>query len=415
MSDSNTPRLGLPYLAAGQAQKHVTLNGALATLDGLVQTAVESRTLLTPPTSPMDGQIWLVPPSPTSADWMGLTDKLARYEGGNWSTLPVVEGHLIYVKDEKALLVLGAGGWYNMFPQERSGARNRLINGRFEIWQRGTTILCPTDQTSFAADRWQVWSAGAPSTASMITSGLPKGVISAMCLTAGGAVTSAAVSQTLEQFVVADLAGERVTLSGWVKASRSFGLGVNLYAYAVADQSSSRTNVGWMSLGTVGPGWTWVQQSFVLPMGFAFGGQVEFSLGALAPGDIVGLAAFQLEAGGQATPRQVRLPGAELELCRRYYQLTPALYGLAGTWSSSTTAVLSAQLQPPMRATPNCQPVTPGSVSVDCGDVGVSSTASFAILASPTNLVMHANSLSPARTAGGAAGCNTQMACNAEL
>ena len=101
MSDSNTPRLGLPYLAAGQAQKHVTLNGALATLDGLVQTAVESRTLLTPPTSPMDGQIGLVPPSPTSADWMGLTDKLARYEGGNWSTLPVVEGHLIYVKDDR--------------------------------------------------------------------------------------------------------------------------------------------------------------------------------------------------------------------------------------------------------------------------------------------------------------------------
>jgi len=36
MSDSNTPRLGLPYLAAGQAQKHVTLNAALAGLDGLV-------------------------------------------------------------------------------------------------------------------------------------------------------------------------------------------------------------------------------------------------------------------------------------------------------------------------------------------------------------------------------------------
>ena len=44
MSDDATPRLSLPYLAAAQAQKHVTLNEGLARLDGLVQTSVESRT-----------------------------------------------------------------------------------------------------------------------------------------------------------------------------------------------------------------------------------------------------------------------------------------------------------------------------------------------------------------------------------
>ena len=415
MSDSNTPRLGLPYLAAGQAQKHVTLNAALAGLDGLVQTAVVSRTMLAPTAAPLDGQIWLVPPSPTDTDWMGLTDRLVRFEGGSWETLPVVEGHLIYVKDEKTLVLFGAGGWFDVLPQKPPGPRNRLINGRFEIWQRGTSLTCPADQTSFAADRWQVWSAGAPCTATLATSGLPKGVATALCVTAAGAVTSAAVSQTLEQFLIADLAGERVTLSGWVQASRSLGLGVNLYAYALADQSASRSNVGWMSLGTVGPGWTWVQQSFVLPSGFACGGQVEFSLGALSSGDAVGLAAMQLEVGGVATARQIRLPGAELELCQRYYQVTPALYGLTGTWSSPTTVVMTTPLQPPMRATPTCQPVSPGAVSVDCGDVGVSTTARFAIFASPTNLVMHANSLTPPRTPGGMAGCNTQMACTAEL
>ena len=43
MSDDASARLGLPYLAAGQMQKHVTLNEALTRLDSLVQLAVVSR------------------------------------------------------------------------------------------------------------------------------------------------------------------------------------------------------------------------------------------------------------------------------------------------------------------------------------------------------------------------------------
>lgn len=42
MSDHSSPRLGLPYLAAGQLQKHVTLNESLARLDSLVQTQVRA-------------------------------------------------------------------------------------------------------------------------------------------------------------------------------------------------------------------------------------------------------------------------------------------------------------------------------------------------------------------------------------
>jgi hypothetical protein len=76
---------------------------------------------------------------------------------------------------------------------------------------------------------------------------------------------------------------------------------------------------------------------------------------------------------------------------------------------------MSAVLQPAMRATPTCHPIPPGTLSVDCADLGVSSTSSFAIFASPGNLILHANSLSPARTAGGGAGCNTRIACDAEI
>ena len=112
MSDDATPRLGLPYLAAGQAQKHVTLNGALALLDGLVQTAVDSRTLAAQPAAPEDGALYILPAGATGSDWAGRpAGALLRFEAGAWAPSPSIEGQLAYVRDEATLLVRQAGGW----------------------------------------------------------------------------------------------------------------------------------------------------------------------------------------------------------------------------------------------------------------------------------------------------------------
>ena len=54
MSDTTT-HLGLPYLLAAQAQKHVTHNEALRLLDAMVQLSVLDRTRTAPPASPADG------------------------------------------------------------------------------------------------------------------------------------------------------------------------------------------------------------------------------------------------------------------------------------------------------------------------------------------------------------------------
>ena len=51
MSDTTT-HLGLPYLLAAQAQKHVTHNEALRLLDAMVQLSVLDRTRTAPPASP---------------------------------------------------------------------------------------------------------------------------------------------------------------------------------------------------------------------------------------------------------------------------------------------------------------------------------------------------------------------------
>ena len=115
MSDEATPRLGLPYLAAAQAQKHVTVNEGLALLDALVQTAVESRTLAAQPPAPADGALYLLPASATGTDWAGHEDgTLLRFEAGAWAVVPVSVGQIGWIKDEGGLVVRTAAGWVDV-------------------------------------------------------------------------------------------------------------------------------------------------------------------------------------------------------------------------------------------------------------------------------------------------------------
>ncbi len=108
MSDDATPRLGLPYVAAGQAQKHVTVNEAMARLDGLVQTAVVSRSTAAQPADPEDGALHILPAGATGSAWSSFAaGTLVRYEAGGWTAFPVRRGHLAWVLDEALAVVLG--------------------------------------------------------------------------------------------------------------------------------------------------------------------------------------------------------------------------------------------------------------------------------------------------------------------
>jgi hypothetical protein len=112
VSDDATPRLGLPYLAAGQAQKHVTLNEALARLDGLVQTTVESRAVAAQPADPADGALYILPVDATGEAWSGRpAGTLMRFEAGAWLPLPAVEGSLAWIADEALLVARFDDDW----------------------------------------------------------------------------------------------------------------------------------------------------------------------------------------------------------------------------------------------------------------------------------------------------------------
>jgi hypothetical protein len=111
-AEESSPRLRLPYLAAGQAQKHVTVNEAISALDGLVQTAVESATLAAQPAAPEEGAVYILPPGRTGEEWaLHPPGALMRHETGDWTELAAPEGCLAYVKDAGVLLLRTGEGW----------------------------------------------------------------------------------------------------------------------------------------------------------------------------------------------------------------------------------------------------------------------------------------------------------------
>jgi hypothetical protein len=107
---SDTPNLGVTLLEAAQAQKHVTVNDALSRLDALVHLAVLSRTLATPPATPVEGDRYLVPASPTGA-WTGQTGKIAAWLAGQWVFATPREGWRLWVNSEDLLLVFDGASW----------------------------------------------------------------------------------------------------------------------------------------------------------------------------------------------------------------------------------------------------------------------------------------------------------------
>jgi Protein of unknown function (DUF2793) len=108
MSDSS--KLQLPYLDAGQAQKHVTVNDALSRLDVLVQLKAVSRVATAPPGVAVDGTCYLLPAAPTGA-WAGQAGKLAMSLAGSWVFLTPQEGFHLWVDDEDVFLVFNGSTW----------------------------------------------------------------------------------------------------------------------------------------------------------------------------------------------------------------------------------------------------------------------------------------------------------------
>lgn len=159
MSDQST-NLQLPFLASGQAQKHVTVNESLLKLDALVQLSIKSATTAAQPASPADGDVYVLPSGKSGAAWAGMSvGALAYYRDGAWAQITPREGWRGFVRDTDHAVFYTGVAWAPLTAALRVSATDRVL-GRSASGAGPAEELTFTDQaqalcddTSFAAMR----------------------------------------------------------------------------------------------------------------------------------------------------------------------------------------------------------------------------------------------------------------------
>ena len=109
MSEAS-PRLGLPFLQPGQAQKELYHNEALVLLDALVQPVVETIGDDSPPGSPQPGLSWVVGEDPTGA-WVGRAGAIATWTAGGWRFTAPIEGMAVWIAGASTGARRTGGAW----------------------------------------------------------------------------------------------------------------------------------------------------------------------------------------------------------------------------------------------------------------------------------------------------------------
>lgn len=128
---SETYQFKLPFIEAAQAQKHVTVNEALARMDALAQLRVQSR-VVDVPAATVDGQTYIVSAGATGV-WAGQDHRIALFLNGGWEFVDALDGWSAWVIDEAAELRFQAGVWdFTVAPGDPNKASADTVNLEFD-------------------------------------------------------------------------------------------------------------------------------------------------------------------------------------------------------------------------------------------------------------------------------------------
>jgi hypothetical protein len=259
-----------------------------------------------------------------------------------------------------------------------AGFRNAIINGNFDIWQRGTSFA----GQEYTADRWITERAGSTCTTSRQSFALGQtdvpGEPTYFCRFVVSSVTGADNSVVPNQRIegVRTFAGQTVTLSFWAKAdatkfmsiefSQNFGtggtpstriieIGVQKFTLTTSWQKFTKTitlpSIAGKTLGTNNN--DVLQIYFWLDAGSNSNSRTN-SLGHQS--GTFDIAQVQVETGPVATPFERRPIGTELALCQRYYQQSTGTNSMKRVWNNTgITAAMQVSVDFPvyMRTAPN--------------------------------------------------------------
>jgi len=106
---NTTNRVKLPYILQSQSQKEVTHNSGLDLIDALLQAAMVSVGVNTPPGSPLAGDSYIVGTSPTGA-WAAQAKALAFYTTA-WNFIAPWEGLTVWANDVNLLYTYDGAAW----------------------------------------------------------------------------------------------------------------------------------------------------------------------------------------------------------------------------------------------------------------------------------------------------------------
>jgi hypothetical protein len=232
-----------------------------------------------------------------------------------------------------------------------SGARNRIINGSFDIWQRGTS-----GSSGYLADRWLAESTTSISRSTDVPVGL--GVSFRYSIEfSNTSATYPLVLQRIESVNCYDLVGKTVTISYWAKNISGAAKIYSELNYANSvDNFTVSTVVGSdYSTATSNPSssWTYYRTTYTnLPSGVANGLDIRI-VRDNASSATTRVTGVQLEVGPTATPFERRSFGQELALCERYYQIKEYNGGTVNMYPGSTNGYFSIPLSPLMRTGPS--------------------------------------------------------------
>jgi hypothetical protein len=93
-----TPHLGLTLVEQAQAQKEVTVNMALMRLDAVLNSYAKDKDLAIPPTTPAQGDVYIVGASPTG-DWAGHAGHIAYFDQ-IWRFITPRKSMSLWVEDD---------------------------------------------------------------------------------------------------------------------------------------------------------------------------------------------------------------------------------------------------------------------------------------------------------------------------
>ncbi|MFM6933415.1 MAG: DUF2793 domain-containing protein [Novosphingobium sp.] len=107
--ETQTPRMALPLLYPGQAQKEVFVNEALVRIDALLHARIEAIASA-PLSAPADGQCWIVGENPVG-EWVGKFGQIACRAAGNWIFLVPRDGMSVTIGAGGQVLRYLSGTW----------------------------------------------------------------------------------------------------------------------------------------------------------------------------------------------------------------------------------------------------------------------------------------------------------------